>query len=189
MSYGTVENVATRAQVSNDDLGMGTQSEFENFVQDLLDAATSEINAWLGRDLTGGDKTVSVDGSGRHKMKLPDYPIDSVDYVKVSGREIDDGDYRVESGGILERREGIWPEGWENIEVSYTFADTRTVADEVAEEMAKDALTAADAQGKAAGTESVSMDGYSASFDTSTHIQLTETYRDRLRPFREVAAE
>lgn len=189
MSYGLVQNVITKAQVGSEDIGFGTEAEFENFVEDLLESATEEINMYLGRDLSGGTQTVQVDGNGRDTVKLPDYPVESIDTVVVDGTPVDSSEYRAQSSGILERRQGRWVDGWENIEVSYTYASNRGVQDEVAEEMAKDALVAADTESKAAGTESVSMDGYSASFDTSTHMQMTEAYRDRLRPFREVGVK
>lgn len=186
MAYGTVENVATKAQVDGEDIGFGTESEFESFIEDLLESATEEINMYLGRDLEGGTQTVQVDGNGRDTVKLPDYPVESIDSVVVDGIPVESSEYRAKSSGILERRQGQWVDGWENIEVSYTYASNRGVQDEVAEEMAKDALVAADTEAKAAGTDSVSMDGYSASFDTSTHMQMTEAYRSRLKPFREV---
>lgn len=191
LQYGDVDNVIARAGVDAESLGLGTEDNLRDFIRTTLTRATQEISQFVGRELTHETgKTVTLDGNNRNSMKLPDWPVQQATEVTVGGTTQSSGDYRVSDAGILERRVGVWPNGWENIEVTYDvgFPDGAGAAEEVAEEIAIETVNKAVAARKADGKSSVSMDGYSVAFDSTLDgINLDEAQRERLRPYREAA--
>jgi len=116
----------------------------------------------------------------------------------------DDGssDYRVrdnpardgENSGILELKSGIFPDQWNNVEVSYTwgYSTAPGAVREVTEQLVIDALRSAAGNSKGAkgGATSYSMDGFSVTFDTdlkATIGALSPEQRQQLDDHRRLA--
>lgn len=187
--YGNAQSVITQVGVSPDQIGFGTHAELESFVEELLERASQEIDDYCSRPLIYEEEyTESYDGTGRSTLKLDHYPVHEVHEVVVGDTAIDPENYRADSSGILERR-GRWPEGWDNVEVTYDwgYEDGHGTAATVAEECVVAPLQRAVIEHKSSGMDSVSMDGYSVSYaDVSGEIELTAEHKERLANVAEV---
>ncbi|WP_327587044.1 hypothetical protein OHA25_08535 [Nonomuraea sp. NBC_00507] len=92
----------------------------------LLQLATGVIDDETGQSLTMATDTVTLDGSGRHRLLLPRWPVTAVATVTVL--EDDDSetdlvhgvDYRWTSYGRLRRIRGCWPCREQAVDVTYT---------------------------------------------------------------------
>ncbi|AXR81500.1 hypothetical protein AArcMg_1487 [Natrarchaeobaculum sulfurireducens] len=176
--------------VEPEDIGAGTLAALEDHIEQLLARASQEIDSYLGRSLTYEEEyTETVDGTGRSTLKLDHYPVHEVHSVEVSGTPLDESEYRANSSGVLERR-GRWPEGWGNVEVTYEYGyeDGQHTAAQIAEEMVIPVLERAEIERISEGKDSVSMDGFSVSFDDPEgDFRLIPEHKERLDQLREVA--
>ena len=67
------------------------------------------------------DDEVRVSGRGTDTLLLPSAPVRAVASVRVGGQLLQPAEYQVGSRiGVLRRVNGTWPDGLENIEVTYT---------------------------------------------------------------------
>lgn len=198
-SFADPSRVKERAAVSEDDV---ETDDLDELIDALNEQASGTISDFCGRDFTETTETIEIDGNGHDSIRLPGYPVVDVESVSIGGDEIDADTYRItrppgrdadENSGILERKAYLWPEGWENLEISYTWGyeePPQTVV-QIAEELVVDALRAAAANKKGAksGVQSYSMDGFSVSFDeslTSLVGQLTPEQKEQLQEYKRV---
>lgn len=190
-----LEDRDTDADVDEDDLDI--------LIGELNELASETIDDYCQRDFEQHTAyTETLDGNGRQSIRLTGYPVISVDTVKVGDSALDASDFRVkedspawvgENAGILERKGARFPDGWENVEVTYDwgYATPPGSVRNVAEELVVDALRAAVANKKGAkgGAQSYSMDGFSVSFSESlskTVGQLNESQKEQLKAHRRV---
>lgn len=90
-------------------------------LQDLITAASVAVETYTGRLFSRASFTERYDGTGFPHLVLNKAPVDSVELVKLDGQELPADDYAWYSvPGVLRRRRGCWPEGVQNIEVTYT---------------------------------------------------------------------
>jgi len=199
-SYADATTVKHRSGVDAGDLGL-TDNEFDALIADLNDQASSTIEAYCQRDFEQhADDTVALDGNGRDAIRLPGYPVTSIASVAVGENNpttLDSSEYRVrdsaafpgDNGGVLERKHAVWPEGWENVDVTYTwgYASPPGAVERVADDLVIEALQAGAKDAKGKGATSLSLDGFSVSFpEGGLRMDLDESQRSTLDDHKRV---
>lgn len=98
-----------------------TETTHDAVLQDLITAASAAVETYTARKFTQDSYTELYDGTGLPHLVLRQAPVASVTSVKLDGQELPADDYAVYGQtGVLRRKTGYWPEGVQNIEVSYT---------------------------------------------------------------------
>lgn len=205
MTYADSDVVKELSGVSANDLpNVQNDSALDSLITKLNDRAKSLIDEYCQRDFdehTGA--TTTLDGNGKSEISLPRhangdglyYPIIEITDLKQNDSSLSADKYRIKqtpnsrgdrNPGIIEKRYGLWPEGWENIEVTLTwgYASPPEEIKSIAEQLIIDQLNNAVQDSKADGAQSISMDGFSVSFDTS--MRLKDDNKDRLDNFKRV---
>lgn len=205
MSYGDSTVIKQRSGIEASDIGnVSNSSELDTLISNLNDRAKSLIDEHCQRDFdehTG--ETVKADGNGRNELSLPQYaagdglyyPIINLSSVSLNGNPLDASDYRIKpqpnalsnrNAGVIERKRAIWPEGWENIEVTldWGYQSPPEEVKSIAESLVVDQLLDAAQAEQGSGATSISMDGFSVSF--SERMTLNEEQKQRLGRFRRV---
>ena len=206
-TYGDADAILQKAGVSPGDIqDADTDANLSDLVARLNERASEAVERWANRDFEDhADETVKLDGNGRlndngnGQLKLPGQPVRSIAEIKVGDTTLDSSDYRLikpsaydgdtpVGAGIVERKNMPFPEGWENVEVTYTWGYEEPPAGvrQVVEDLVVDRLRSASRNETAETAESISMDGYSVSF-FSTEIENEERHKERLKPYRKMA--
>lgn len=182
---GSVDRVKTRSGITAEDINV-QGSTLDAYIQDLLQQSTRVVESLAEREFDQVvDDEVLVDGNNRTRLRLGVYPVTSVSLVEVDGSTIPTDEYRVDGGGILERRDAVWPKGWENVRVVLTHGyGTGQPADVVGvvEGLAVRVLRASGEEGK---WSSISMDGHSVSRENVEDV-LTDTDRAVIERYRRI---
>ena len=199
MGYGDTARIKRLANVAYSDLGLVDEETLEMFISDLNDQASEIVDDYCGRDfgLHGTEDapiTVKLNGNGRRTIRLPGFPVVSVVSVSVDGTILTEGkeyDVILESG-ILERIDrGIWMPGRRNIVVKYVYgyeSPPKSIA-RIVEGMVVAALVATKKRVSVGAVSSISMDGYSVSYDRITgNLDLTDEWMQILDRYRVVGA-
>ncbi|GAB7388993.1 hypothetical protein BSNK01_28310 [Bacillaceae bacterium] len=96
-------------------------NEHDELIQDLITAASTAIETYTSRIFVQKSYTELYDGKGLNYLVLRQAPIVSVSEVKIDDQTLPAEDYAFYAEtGVLRRKTGFWPEGVQNIEVSYT---------------------------------------------------------------------
>lgn len=197
--YGSIEQVKTRTGVTSDDLGKSSESEVDSFIENLLKRSSSEINSYCRRKFfLKNDVEIVREGNGRSEMSLGYYPLVAVKDIQVDGESIS-ADWRIpkiegtsrNSGRVSLDGSRFWKHNKYKFVIDYGFSDdTRPeVISSVAEDIAVTVINEAVAERTSRGAKSISMDGYSVSYDivsVQDKIQLSENMKQRLKPFKKV---
>lgn len=174
--YADSERAAFRASADADSLGFENETDFADLVDGLNELASKAVAGFCGRHFNHVENdTVAIDGNGRRSIRLPGYPVIDVGSVTVNGREVDPDSYRVKdaealstsNGGVLERRHNVWPDGWRNVEVTYSWGYKEPPAPVVdaTETLVIDALEQAlNAQNAEGAVDTFSLEGFNVSF-------------------------
>lgn len=199
MGYGDTARIKHLANVTYSDLGLADEETLEMFISDLNDQASEIVDDYCGRDFgLHGTETAPVvaklNGNGRRTIRLPGFPVVSVVSVSVDGTTLTEGkeyDVILESG-ILERIDrGIWMPGRRNIVVKYVYgyeSPPKSIA-RIVEGMVVAALVATKKRVSVGAVSSISMDGYSVSYDRITgNLDLTDEWTQILDRYRVVGA-
>lgn len=199
MGYGDTARIKHLANVTYSDLGLADEETLEMFIGDLNDQASEIVDDYCGRDFgLHGTETAPVvaklNGNGRRTIRLPGFPVVSVVSVSVDGTTLTEGkeyDVILESG-ILERIDrGIWMPGRRNIVVKYVYgyeSPPKSIA-RIVEGMVVAALVATKKRVSVGAVSSISMDGYSVSYDRITgNLDLTDEWMQILDRYRVVGA-
>ncbi|MCK9340959.1 MAG: hypothetical protein M0P37_04335 [Synergistaceae bacterium] len=199
MGYGDTARIKHLANVTYSDLGLADEETLEMFISDLNDQASEIVDDYCGRDFgLHGTETAPVvaklNGNGRRTIRLPGFPVVSVVSVSVDGTILTEGkeyDVILESG-ILERIDrGIWMPGRRNIVVKYVYgyeSPPKSIA-RIVEGMVVAALVATKKRVSVGAVSSISMDGYSVSYDRITgNLDLTDEWTQILDRYRVVGS-
>lgn len=202
--YGDPTVIKQRAGVDPNDLhDVQNTTDLDALIVDLNQRASEGVERWCNRDFEDHPSvTETIDGNGRlnedgnGSISLPGSPVRSVSTVKVDGNTIDSSEYRIKesksyegvNAGILERKNAPWPEGWENIEITFTygFTDPPAGVRSVVEDLVIDSLRAASRNESAESAESVSMDGFSVTYFTG-RLDREAEHKDRLQKYKRLA--
>lgn len=166
-AYADSTQVTRRAGVSADDLGLSA-GDFTAFILALNERASESIEAYCNRDfLQHADHEETHDGSDNAFLVLREYPVLSVAEVLDGDDVVDAAEYRVTPSGCLEHRSGSWAPDWNRYTVTYTHGYATVPLDvvRVAEDVVIRGLQSAKADRAASGAASISMDGYSVTYD------------------------
>jgi hypothetical protein len=200
MSYGSTDRVISRQGASPDDLGFGSQSDLETFIDDLREQASDEVRRYVDVELDLVENHVDyLTGNGQRIISTPNDPVRTIHRLEVSGASLTEGDdYRLkptpgnpdQNTGRLERIRGYWRSGAEiEIEYDWGYGDQYRprVVDAVVEDMAVKVLEKAVVDRSSSGKSSESMDGFSVSWDNSDlqqYLTLDKAKRKRLEPLK-----
>lgn len=203
--YGTVHAVKYETGIEPGDIEIHLDEDadpsdeeeaIDLLIEELLDDATSLIDRFCNRDFSHHENdTVTVDGNGRNSMRLPrQWPIIEIHSIKIGGSEIDSDTYRVRPGrdlaewnsGVIDRKNSIWPEGFENIEIEldWGFEEVPLEIDDVAEGLAAGAILEFMQNQSVGGAQSISMDGYSVTYPD--RMRLDEDRQRTLNEFKPI---
>lgn len=205
-TYADPAIVKQKAGVEPNDINnVQNTSDLDALISALNERASDRIEAFCGRDfLEHTGTTAVIDGDDRQTIRIKRarvtsgddgalYPLINVSEIKENDNVVDSSDYRIKPGpgrynsGIIERQQRRWPEGWENIEVTFDwgFSSVPPEVEAVAEDLVVGALLDASHNESAEGVESISMDGFSVSYRDP--MKLDKEDKERLKPFRRLA--
>jgi len=205
--YGDLTSIKRKSGVDPNEIeGVSDTTDLEAFISTLNEQASEAVERYTNRDfLDHPDETVQIDGNGRlnsdgnGQLKLPGQPVRSIAEIKINGSVLDPSAYRIKgtgahdgdtptNSGIVVRKNAPFPEGWENIEVTFTWGYQNPPAGvrAVVEDLVVDELRAASRNESAEAAESVSMDGFSVTYYTG-RIEDQEKHRERLNRYRRLA--
>ena len=198
-AIGSTASIITRTGADADAFGFDTDGEFESFVDDLREQATSEVERYCQRRFrTVEDETDRRQGNGTDTITTRNYPVLEVHSIAVDGRTLPEDAYRLETSpgmdddnaGEIVRvdRARRWDRGCEvTIEYDWGYEDPPGVAVGVVEDLVFETLERSFTARESSGKQSESMDGYSVNWsvnDAGDHLQLTEGMQTRLDPLR-----
>lgn len=200
--YGDIETIITRTAATPETLGFDDDPDgFESFIEGLQKRASSQVERYCDRSFELVENhTDRLSGNGASTLSTKGDPVVEIHSVRVGGQELTDGhDYELErddlglgenTGRLRRLRGGRLAGRWRRnatITVEYDFGytdETRpAVVDSVVEDMVVAVLNEAEAERKASGTQSESMDGYSVTWDlvdAAERLQLTESMERKL---------
>lgn len=96
---------------------------------DLINSCSTAIENYCGRKFKEQEYTEEYDGTGSKYILLQQYPVKSVDSVKIDDVLVDPNEYKVKKrNGLLVNR-NLWPTGDMNITVTYTAGLSEIPAD------------------------------------------------------------
>lgn len=202
--YADSDRAARRADADAATLGFeGTdttspEEEFSAFVDRLNELASKAVVDFCDRrfDHFQGVEE-SIDGNGRQSIRLPNYPVTSVSSVTVNGTTLDPSDYRVaksasredNNAGVLERRAAVWPEGWENVTVVYSwgYEEPPGAVVDAAETLVIDALEQIlNSQNASGAVDSFSLEGFNVSFANPLRFDVSAERFPNLKRYQHV---
>lgn len=199
--YGDTETIITRTAATPETLGFDEDEEFETFIEGLQDRASSHVERYCDRSFAlVANATDRLEGNGAGVISTNGDPVVEVHSVRIGSRDLDEGDdYELvdddlgleENTGRLRRLRGgrlggRWRRNAEVVvEYDYGYDDESRpqVVDSVVEDMVVSVLNEAEAERKAGGVQSESMDGYSVTWDltdAAERMQLTESMERKL---------
>ena len=96
-----------------------TDTDVVSLKEDILGAAQEIVKNYLGYDPESGNHTDYISAIGNNRLYLMAQPISAVSSVELNGVAITSDEYTI-NGNYLRLKSGVWPEGDENVKVSYT---------------------------------------------------------------------
>lgn len=195
-AYGDRPRIKNKAGVIYTDLKLDTEADYNDLIDDMNTQASSLVDQFCQRDfIMHTDDNVLMDGTGRSTFMTPDYPIISITSLELEGKTlIVNTDYRLKVSnsyggysGIIEKRYGIWTMEWQTIDLTYTwgYSTPPDAIVQVVEEMVSTFLKASAQAVRSKGVKSLSMEGFSVSFQESTEAaDVLENHRSKLLLYR-----
>ena len=201
--YGDPDAVIQRTGIDADlfDFTSTQWDDLADFIGYHLAQASDTIDRYCQRTfekVEGQEDTVQ--GSGRRTLRIPRYPVISVDSVERNGSTVDADDWRLTdaAGMLTDQNAGVlklesigrrWRADAEyTITYDWGFEEPPKAVQSVAEELVLHMANEAVAELESPGAQSVSMDGYSITYDLAdaaqkgeiTHAQLSQL--DNFKP-------
>ncbi len=193
MGYGDATRIKTLSGVTAAELGLSTDEDLTDLIDDLNDHASALIDLATGRDfLLHEDVTETLDGTGIATIRLLFYPVVALTSVTVDGTLLTAGTDFVQeaSSGILRRIDrNVWRRDDQNVVVVYDhgYATPPKTIVRIAEDLVIDALLAGKRNRAAAGASSIAMDGFSVSFsDLAGRMMITANQEPLLSRYRRI---
>lgn len=149
-----------------------------------VDAACDTVRTLAERQFNYGTTTVTLDGTGTDALLLPELPVANAGTVTVNGTAVTD--YKLNDNGVLFRTAGTaltwcggyWPEGRQNITVTFEhgYADVPRDARMVALNLACRMITAGMASSEQVGDVQISY-AESGMDVTPGELRILQKYR------------
>lgn len=158
----------------------------------ILEGATAMIQSYTGQHLERvASDTVTLDGTGTRLLVLPELPVNAVAAVVIITGDVettlDDSTYYVGAGGILYRRDGVWPCLPGTVRVTYDHGYAAIPADLVSMAIRTAAELRTTAPVSAGAVTSESIGNYSIGYASSSgtqNLRLSDDDRRLLDPYR-----
>ncbi len=193
--YGDPNIIKNRTGTTAEALGI-PEVRYELMLRNLLNKASRRIDHYCGTPFYKvTDFTERRSGNGRKRITLKNYPVLEVKEVKDGDSVIDSDLYEIvnvgepyNNVGTLRHITGHWTHNDLRITYDYGFENTPPEVRDIAEEIVLRIVNEANAEVKASGAESMSMDGYSVTFGTVSaeeKVRLTKEHRNRLDNYKE----
>lgn len=177
--YADVQVVLKRCGVTAADAGLADDDALKILIGDLNDRASAAIEDYCRRDfIEHANQVEKYDGTDDAFLDLRGWPIISITSVTADGVALVAGtDYRQRPGraggeapGILEKPAGqTWAKNWDRYVVTYSWGYASPPLDvkRIAEDVVVRGLQAIKHAREATGASSVSMDGFSTTYDSA----------------------
>ena len=208
--YGTVQTVKLETNASVETLNVDSEQALDDYIKAELEVASSEIDRYCNRTFRLVENHVdTIRGTNLTTIQLNNSPVQTIHSVEENGSELTEGeDFKLkkrsnfdgENNGILEKLTGGEPSPYARWHATvytieydwgYSDVDIPKVLNSVAEDLVAAGVSNAIAQNSATekgGASSISMDGFSVSYDISesvTDAQITAEQLNRLKSLRE----
>lgn len=102
-----------------------TSADYDSQLEDLVDAASAQAEAFTGRKLAARDYAWALNGTGEPDLFVPEWPLNTITTLEINGAEIparttwDGSGYVLEADMGLIRLSGyVFYRGMGNVEVS-----------------------------------------------------------------------
>lgn len=192
--YGSIDMVKTSSGISYEDLGLANEAAYTAYLETLMTQATDDVNRYCHRDFFLHEGNVDyLDGNDTNEIQTTGWPIITITELKEGDNVLDPSYYRIKrsnpyegNAGIIEKKNALWREEWNNIEITYDWgysvppdAIEGVVEGMVAQKVRYDASAY---QGK--GVKSISMEGFSVSFTTPDGKPIIDQFSGTLNAFR-----
>lgn len=195
-SYGYRDTVIAKTGLTYEEFNLESQAAYEALIDKLIIQASDMVNRYCHKDFEEHDEVIKMDGSGNDSLMLRGFPILSITSLKIDDKELVEGtDFRIRknsmldgNSGILDKKYGVWPCGWDNIEIDYRWGyvtPPETIVG-IVENMVVALLTRTSNIAQGQGMSSYSMDGFSVSFKTELGKQVWEESMPLLDGFKRV---
>jgi len=201
--YGTTSVIKDKWGGTYDDIGLSTSSDLDTLIDAINEEASDLVDRYCRRDFAyHSGVTEHYDGTGRKTFATQGYPIVDISGLTYNNNELSGAgeDYRIKkattigsdsvsgatpsNAGILEKYAGVWREGWENIEITYTygFENPPPQIRGLVEDMVVNVLQRIQQSYESEGVQSVSMDGFSVSYEQKPYLK--DEHKDVLDSYR-----
>lgn len=100
---------------------LGIESdEHDDVIEKIIEGVSALFKTLTKREFEYKERTETIDGKGSEMIFLREYPVREITEIKENGKEIDSGYFKADKlSGIIYRKNAVWPEGDQNIEVKY----------------------------------------------------------------------
>ena len=85
----------------------------------LLNAAEEKVIDYLGFSPVQAERTDFISAIGQNRLYLYAHPVTAVSSLKISGNSVDSSAFTM-NDTYLRLKDGVFPQGIENVEVTYT---------------------------------------------------------------------
>ncbi len=102
-----------------------TSTDYDSQLEDLVDAASAQAEAFTGRKLAARDYPWELDGNGQAALFVPEWPLNSITTLEINGAEIpartsyDGAGYVIEADqGLIRLSNYVFYLGMKNVEIA-----------------------------------------------------------------------
>lgn len=162
--FCTVEDVSSLIQIEISDV-----DQYQSCTR-AIEEATEVIKNWCQQEIEQVSEELTIDCAGGAKIFLPELPVTAVTKVVADDVELTASvDYKLGQHGILYRVNGYWPDGIQNVEITYTHGYA-TIPEDIVGVCARSAARVYQAglrakeQGGVMGIASLTLGDYSVSY-------------------------
>lgn len=192
-AYGSTTYIKSNSGVIYSDLGLASDSAYDTFIATLQGQVSTLIDGYVGHDFNlHEEQEVKVRGFYSPLLRLPFYPIVSIDSIVLISGTIDSDDYFIRplrgtpyNSAVVERVNGKWQnKGLYTVTYDYGYASVPADVGRVAEDIAMETLHNLADRYKTNNASSVSMGGFSATI--SNHLEREPMHLRKLDHYKQV---
>ena len=158
-----------------------TDSDIVSMKEDILGSAQEIVKNHLGYNPESGNHTDYISAIGNNRLYLMAQPITAVSSVELDGVPVTSDEYTI-TDKYLRLKSGVWPEGDENVKVTYTAGwSALTIPDTIKMVILQIATLMLEEAG-----ENIGVTGKSFGENSRTYINYTNfgKWLQKLDPFR-----
>ncbi len=108
--------MTTKEAVKNHIGLSGTQDD--SLIEKIISGVSDMVRTMTNREFDYKERIEYLSGESNEFAFLKEYPVEEIVEIKIDDTEVDSDHYKVgKTNGMLYRKNGVWPKGFENIEV------------------------------------------------------------------------